>query len=817
MDAKQQMAITPAHDQELNLATATSRHVKKWKNKPMTWSAFLQKLQTPVVTPESLEEFLKLSKAKQDDIKDVGGYVGGFLKEGRRKANYVQSRSILTLDVDFATPTLIDDIKLLFDNEMAIYSTHKHKTDKPRLRLIIPLKRPVTPDEYQPVARKVAELFGMDLFDDTTYQPERLMYWPSHSSNGDYVFEYLPGDWLDPDEVLAQYDNWRDSTFWPESSRQREIHVSDAKKQGDPLTKKGVIGAFNRTYDIRSAIEKFLPDIYTPTDHEDRFTYAAGSTEGGLVLYDDKFAYSHHGTDPVGDTLNNAFDLVRKQLFGDQDDDAKEDTPVTRLPSYKAMREFVLGDDDAKRTLASEQISDASSDFADPVSDEDDTWLTALELNDRGEIESSARNLELIMHHDENLKDKFYTDSFANRLTIKGKVPWQHEGDEPYWKDSDDAGLRIYLERTYKIVNRGKIEDAFIQEAERNAVHPVREYLNGLTWDGQPRVETLLVDYLGAADTPYTRLVTRKFLAAAIARIMCPGVKFDYMIVTSGPQGIGKTLLPQRLAGAWFSNSLESVQGKDAYESLQGAWIMEMGEMNATKKADIEATKHFISKTEDIFRVAYGRHKSYFPRQCVFWGTSNDSEFLRDRTGNRRFWPVDVGLYNSKKKIWTDLTKAERDQIWAEAKTIYEKGENLYLNAEEERLAVDQQKMHTEVSALEGMIQEFVETPITEDWYSRSAEQRRQYIQEANDDEIAELGNVRRDKVAVIEVWNELLKGDPRNLVPVKAAEIRNILTNMDGWQKYQKSKGQSRFGTDYGRQVTYIRSDLAELPDTRR
>ncbi|WP_369473340.1 VapE domain-containing protein [Secundilactobacillus kimchicus] len=359
---------------------------------------------------------------------------------------------------------------------------------------------------------------------------------------------------------------------------------------------------------------------------------------------------------------------------------------------------------------------------------------------------------------------------------------------------------------TYKIVNKGKVDDAFILEAEQNRYHPVREYLDGLVWDGVKRVETLLVDYLGAENTEYVRTVTRKFLAAAVARVERPGVKFDYMLVTSGPQGIGKTSLPQILAGKWFSNSLEGVSGKDAYESLQGTWIMEMGEMNATKKADIEATKHFISKTEDIFRVAYGHYKSYFKRQCVFWGTSNDSEFLRDRTGNRRFWPVDVGVNTPEKSVWDDLTNEVRDQIWAEAKFLYDNGEKLYLTASEEQLAVEQQKLHTEVNALEGMIQEFVDIPITGDWYERSADDRRRYIQDFGEDELAPEGSVRREKVSVMEVWNELLKGDPRNLIPVKAAEIRNILTNMDGWRKANTNKGQSSFGKDYGRQVAYLR-----------
>ncbi|MFL2028107.1 DNA primase family protein [Loigolactobacillus zhaoyuanensis] len=446
MDAKQQTFIRPAHDQELNLATATSRHEKKWKNKPMTWGDFLQKLQTPVVTPETLEEFLKLSKSRQDDIKDVGGFVGGFLKEGRRKANYVQSRSILTLDVDFATPTLIDDIQLLFDCEIAIYSTHKHKADKPRYRLIIPLKRVVTPDEYQPVARKVAELFGMDLFDDTTYQPERLMYWPSHSSNGEYLFKYFPGDWLDPDEVLAQYDNWRDATFWPESSRKGEIHVSDAKKQGDPLTKKGIIGAFNRTYDIRSAIEKFLPDIYTPTDHEDRFTYAEGSTEGGLVLYDDKFAYSHHGTDPVGDTLNNAFDLVRKQLFGDRDDSAKEGISPTKLPSYKAMIDFINDDKAVMAQYSEELTGDAQQDFND--------------TNDKSELEDWLSI---------SLNGQPVINTYVLAQHVLDDVPLYYNGHEFLWYDDKTGIWRDGAEDFLK----GHLTNKYLKKLTK--ISPVRE------------------------------------------------------------------------------------------------------------------------------------------------------------------------------------------------------------------------------------------------------------------------------------------------------------------------------------------------------
>lgn len=811
MTAQTQIVVSPKRDAELNIAVGQSRTDTHWHNHQMDWSKLLERLNTPTVTQETHQEFMAWGKAKRDERKDVGGFVGGWLKQGRRKAENVQSRSIVTLDADFPDHNLWDDVALIFPYAVAIYSTHSYSSRKQRVRLLIPLKRVVTPDEYEPIARKLAERLGMNNFDDTTYQAERLMYWPSHSIDGEYFFNYQDDSWVDPDEVLAEYEDWTDSSYWPMSDRVSEVHKREAKRQGDPLTKHGVIGAFNRTYDIAGAIEKYLSDVYEPTEHEDRYTYIPGSTSGGLVLYDDKFAYSHHSTDPVGDTLCNAFDLVRLHKFGDLDDEAKPGTPVTRLPSYKAMREFAMQDNDVTNKMAQDQVESAVDDFSD-VDDPKPKlkWMDGLkwEFDQTGQLDDTASNLELILRNDPNLKDCFYTDQFASRLVIRRDVPWRKLGHEPWWKDSDDAGLRVYLEKTYGIVNKSKIDDAFIQEAERNAVHPVRDYLNGLDWDGHPRLETLLIDYLGAEDTKYNRIVTRKFMAAAVARVMHPGIKFDFMLVTSGPQGIGKTSLPQRLAGKWFSNSLENVTGKDAYESLQGAWIIEMGEMTATKKADIEAAKHFISKTEDNFRVAYGRHKSYFPRQCVFWGTSNDSEFLRDRTGNRRFWPVDVGVNKIEHRVW-DMTEETREQIWAEAIANYEMGEQLYLSQDEEKLAVEQQQLHTEVNALDGMIAEYRDIPITGNWYKMSADERRQYISDASNDETSALGHVIREKLCVAEVWNELLKGDPKSLIPVKAAEIRNILENMDGWHKNRNGSGLLRFGKDYGRQVGYVRNTL--------
>ena len=345
------------YDGELNMAIGHSRLDKTWHNETMSWPELLNRLNTPTITQEHYSEYVKMSKGKRDDIKDVGGFVGGFLKKGRRKADAVQNRSLITLDADFPTKTMWEDLQLLFDNAIAVYSTHSYSSDHPRLRFIIPLSRPVTPEEYQPIARKIASLIGMDMFDDTTYQPERLMYWPSHAIDGEFVFHYNDAKWTNPDDILALYDDWKDSTFWPVSSREHGAHTREAKKQGDPLEKKGLIGAFCRTHTIQDAISKYLGDVYAPTDHEDRYTYIPGSTTGGLVIYEDKFAYSHHGTDPVGDALNNAFDLVRKQKFYDLDDDISPKTPATKRPSYQAMAEFINNHDTATMKLYQDELT----------------------------------------------------------------------------------------------------------------------------------------------------------------------------------------------------------------------------------------------------------------------------------------------------------------------------------------------------------------------------------------------------------------------------------------------------------------------------
>ena len=814
------------HDGSFVISTANSRQSMSWKNSEILWSDFVKKLSRTTRTPESYADYQKMTKKEQGAVKDVGGFVGGSLKGGRRKADAVGWRQIVTLDADFVKGDFWPTVEMLFDYACVVYSTHSHRPDRQKVRLVIPLNRTVSPEEYVAVAKRLAADIGIDMFDDTTYEPHRLMYWPSTASDAEYLFKIQDAEWLDPDTILSRYQDWRDPLEWPESSRQKQVQKRLADRQGDPHEKAGMVGAFCRSYTIEEAIETFLKDEYSQHS-EGRYTYNEGSTAGGLVLYDDgKFAYSHHGTDPCSGMLVNAFDLVRLHKYNVLDDDAKEGTPISRMPSTLAMAKLAKSDGRVKQTLVSERLAEAEFDFADEevpsinsdgVSDQettksDDSWMKKLAITNSGDFEDSRTNLLLILENDPNLKGRFALNEFAQRALIKGDLPWRKcEGPADFFNDFDEAGLRNYLERVYGISSVLKTQDAMAQVFHSHKYHPVRDYLNSLEWDGRERLDTLLIDTLGAEDTVLNRTVTRKTFTAAVARIMTPGCKMDYMLTLVGAQGLGKSSLFGRLGGDWFSDSLTSVTGKEAYEQLQGSWIVEMGELSATRKADVESIKHFLTKRVDRFRVAYGRHVTDFPRQCIFVGTTNDVEFLRDATGNRRFWVMPVGKQEIRRP-WHSLKQDAVDQIWAEAVQRFSDGELLYLpeNLEEEMWEI--QKGHSEESPLFGPIQEHLERPVPEDFNNMALDERRAFFDDAFDLTEDESVLVKRDRVCALEIWIELLHGRPEKFPMMERREINSILRRMPGWKSHDGSKsGLLRFGPEIGTQRAYVREEIPE------
>ena len=355
------------------------------------------------------------------------------------------------------------------------------------------------------------------------------------------------------------------------------------------------------------------------------------------------------------------------------------------------------------------------------------------------------------------------------------------------WTDADDAGLRYYLEKVYGITGKDRINDALMLVSQKHTVHPIRDYFATLKWDGTKRLDTMLTDYLGAVDSDYVRAVSRKSFTAAVARVMVPGIKYDTMPIFAGPQGCGKSTFLRILGKAWYSDSLTTFEGKDAYELIQGVWINEIGELQGLSRSETNAVKHFLSKTEDIFRVPYGRRTATYPRQCVFFGTTNEKEFLRDATGDRRFWPVDVGKVTPTKSVFNEL-EDNVDQIWAEALMRFQLGEPLYMKDELELAAKKEQEAHRESDAWEGIIMQFLDRQVPAEWASRTTFERKIYWNSEFGKSDAE--TLDRDKICAVEVWCECLGGDEKHLKKMEATRINNILSRLEGWERYKGKFG---------------------------
>lgn len=774
----------------MKIAVGNSRMDKKWKNRDISWEDLCQKVSVTLRTTETVEEYRKLKKGSQDAIKDVGGFVGGALREGRRKNGMVLCRSMLTLDMDYGKPGIWDEIIMLHDFQCCAYSTHKHTPEHPRLRMIIPLSREITEEEYPAVARMVAKEIGIDLFDDTTYEACRLMYWPSTSVNGEFFFDTKDGKVLDPDAYLSRYDDWHDASTWPVSSRQSEAVRRSISQQADPLTKPGVVGAFCRAYSIEEAIDTFLSDVYAPSAMNGRYDYIPADSSAGVVLYDGKFAYSHHATDPVCGKLLNAFDLVRLHKYRELDENIGLDTPIGKLPSFKAMSDFAVTDEKVKAVFTEERIAQAGAEF------DDEDWQNRLELDKQGNVKNTLRNLTLILENDPNLKPLVF-NQLLDGMEIKGDVPWKHPSK--FWRDADDAQLISYIDTHYGAFSARHYDVAVAKVADDRSYHPIREFIDNLPeWDGVERVDTLLIDYLSAADNAYVRAVTRKTLCAAIKRVLYPGCKFDSMLVLNGPQGVGKSTLIAKLAGEWFSDSLNLGDTKDktAAEKLQGYWILEIGELAGLKKAEVETLRSFLSRQNDIYRAAFGKRATPHLRQCVFFGTTNaESGYLRDTTGNRRFWPVKTPGHG-KKQSW-NLTHEEILQIWAEAYVYVKHGEKLYLAPELEAMAKNEQRDAMESDEREGLVREYLETKLPDGWDKMDIFERRNYLNGSDFGDLKKDGTITRTTVSNMEVWCECFGKERANLRRTDSNDITAILTRL-GWQRRESKMRIPLYGPQY-------------------
>ena len=836
---------------KIDIATGSSKNARFWKNHigGVEWNDLVVQCSKVHRTHETFKQYQAETPEFRHRVKDIGGFVSGFLAEGRRTLSSVVYKQVVTLDADNAEPGFWEKAKSLGVTCM-YYTTHSHSPEAPRVRLLVLLDRPATPLEYEPIARYIAYAVGIEQVDPTSYDLNRLMFWPSASSDGEFLWGRQDTFPVSADLILKQYSNWMDASSWPMGEGEKMKRRSDINALGDPTLKPGIVGMFCRLYPISRAISTFLSDKYVSTDDPERYTYLKGSTGKGLRVYDDLHAYSHHGTDPTSGLSCNAFDLLRYHLFGAVNDDTEQSMGkrksfiecsdfVRQLPEIRehvnlerfksAAEEFIAhgnvqpGAENHVQTMFNPQPGatvsqpmqyqpqDAVSGVEASSGAGGTAWLGLMNIDKRGTNLSTLKNMKLVLENDPNLKGCFAFDDFSKRGVLLRAVPWWRPGRDTLHNDTDDAFMREYLETNYGISGKEKLYDALAIVAEKAAFHPVREYLKSIKWDGKPRIETLFHEYLGAADTPYTRLVSRKWFAGAVARIFEPGVKFDNMLIFVGDEGVQKSTMVSVLAGDWFSETpIDMRDKKGAMEELQGVWIMEWAELTSFRTGTVEAVKAFVSKKTDRFRSPYGRRTQNYPRQCIFMGSTNLREFLSDPTGNRRFWPV-VTMVCSPVKTPADHLATERDQIWAEACVLYAQGERLYLTKTESALAKQVQLAHTETDDRASLVQAYLDAELPVEWKDMDGTVRNNFLLNGVSNIPLPGSNrtIQRERVCIAELWTEVLQGAKKDMNRMNTRILRDIMNNMEGWVKYE---GTLKFG-EYGMQRGYVReSYLAAL-----
>lgn len=825
------------NNRELTIATAPTRTTTTWENTYTTKQDLTAAAYNPIPVNIKTRTYHSTNKKTKDHFKDVGGYVGGHLQNGKRKKGHVLTRSFITLDID-NTPANINLIAELGKLPFAwlAHTSLSHTPDKPRWRAIIWLTRNVTPDEYEAISRRIAQDLnpGLTWFDQTTFQPERMFYWPAClKDNEDYQAEisHSKPD-LNPDRTLARYADWHDVTTWPgitvhNTPRQ---HTSNGSVE-NPLTKQGLIGAFNRAHTITDVITNLIPGVYTPGTTTNRWTYTQGTSVNGLITYEnDTLAYSNHATDPAHGMLLNAFDLVRVHKYGDLDVDTPDTTPVNKTPSHVAMMDYAQNDAATRKENAQAQLA-AVGDLFTPIKQnmgntsetaaaknqeaEDPTaWTADLEINKNGAFKDSFTNFKLILTHDPRYSTIAWNEH-ASRIEARDPdlLPWKQL--TPGWSENDLAMLKADIADHYNgLYAPNKMGDALVAAATTRAWHPVRTYLLKLPpWDGIPRLDTLLVDYLGAEDSPYMRAVTRKPFVAAVVRTFKPGTKFDYVLTIKGPQGAGKSSLLAKLGSPWFTDNitLQDMRDKTAAEKLQGNLICELAELAGLRKTDAESIKAFITRREDKFRPAYGRSVIELPRQTIFIGTTNAVDgFLRDPTGGRRWWIAETtgnGQLNPH-----EMTKDTRDQIWAEALHYANRGEKLFLEGEILKEATGIQSDNIETDERAGLVQEFLDTPIPSNWDLIPLPMRRIYLDGGSlPDRYANAGMLTefhlRETVSKIEIWCECFGRDADSMQRRDSFEISAIMQQIPGWVE----TGHRRKMEIYGQQRVFERTHVRE------
>lgn len=739
------------------------------------------------------------------DRKDSGNYLLGTLRprttvqhtkngqpctDTHRRKEFVVSRSAVTLDVDSPAPGFADKVELVLPYASLLHTTFNSTPDDLRYRLIVPTDREMAPDEYITVARHVMAQLGPDQFDPGTTQPERYMFRPA-AKRGDW-FEYrvAAGPALEVDAALDDFVDDLSTVPMPNPGRNKR----------DPYSLDGVIGAFNTAYrDDWDLLIKTYELPYEKTD-EDRYQLAGARAQAGMgpINGAEGLVYSHHANDPAYGHACSAFDLVRMHRFHELDEGASSQTPVNRLPSHLAMVDLASTD---HRVTAQLVGADFGAELEETADDGD--WRLRLRLaRGTGKVMDVIQNWDLIRANDPAFNQLQFNE-LSLSVEAAGDLPWRSVtpatavvGNVDRWE------FCYYLERVYGFRPTRTFTDSLIDtRAQQNVVNPVRDYLSGLVWDGKKRVHKCLP---GVTPTPYTKLVARKVLVAAVARMFEPGCKWDHTLVLYGPEGMGKTWWVHKLAKG-YSAALGRLDNKDTLLAMQRSWIMLSDEGYSLRKNDAEAQKEFLTRTEDVFRMPYDRETLVHPRHSVIWSTTDNPTFLRRQEGNRRFLTV----HCERKVNFDKITDDYVDQLWAEAVHLYRAGELLFLETSESQAAAAEREQFVEEDALTGVLEEFLNTLVPEDWYERSPDARRQWMLDRNDGFVEE-GTMPQLKTCSTQLWVEALGrrlGDHRRM---DLLDIADSVKKLSGWKALP---GRHRV-PGYGPQLMFVREGVAHSPE---
>lgn len=766
------------------------RYMKEAKKDKLTREAYEAKIEE--VASKAINELpAKLKKAKDEKeqeklAKQAERDVNGLnvpAKEWMRKykdgacfifgevtvegdAYQVLTRCAVVLDIDHNANGIRKSFEESFPYMAFIYDSFNSTAQEEKFRIVIPLDADYVEEDYSVLWEHCAQFLPEDAVDATSIQFKRKMYLPRYMEGGLYRATTTKASSILSISCCKAKAS-AEPTKKAAASNKPVVQRAEKKKQQNPLTKAGFIGAFNRHYSIKEAIEKFIPDVYAEGSKDDRLTYIAGSTTDGVVLYgmDGYYTtlYSNHDSDPCSRKLVSAFDLIRIHLYGDTED------------SFAQMRDEIVFNDEACQEALNLDAMLAKDNF--------------------GNISQTYNNIKIALTTDEHLKGKLWFNVLANEEYLRGKVPWSAETADRAIKDQDLRQILLYMEKKYDLRDKNKIYDTVDAVCGENPYDPVKDYINELpAWDGKKRIDTLLHEYLGAEKNEYTAAAMRVTLMGALNRLYRAGCKFETMLVLVSPEeGIGKSTFFRKLASdAFFSDNFSSLDAKTSFEQIGGKWIVESSELEGMNRGEVQQIYNFLSRQTDKFRAAYGRKAEEHKRRFIMVGSTNTVEFLRGVGENRRFYPVLCSPI-SNKSVFTDLTQEVVNQVWAEALVLFNAGEPCHLSGAILDVARGVQRAHKDLDDNIGVIESYLNMPCPAKFDELTREERLAYIARPD-----VWQGEPREKISSNEVFFEALNPNAKSAIDFgrkQQKDVARLMAQFSNFERPTTTKNTLAFG----------------------